>query len=119
MLKNYVDSSNLNYFRSKIVATEIVEDASLTEYMKAAGLALPGVTYYSKSGDTYTQVTTTANETKVDDYYTKAVVNTSSYTSSPSVAGMVSYIEKEIDELTRLFNETIDSKIGQAMAASY
>lgn len=117
MLKNYVDSSNLNYFRSKIVATEVVD--SSVSYMKAAGLALPGVIYYSKSGDTYTQVTTIANMTKVDDYYINAVANADSYTSSPSIAGMVSYIEKEIDELTTTFNTTIDAKIGQAMANSY
>lgn len=117
MLKNYVDSSNLNYFRSKIVATEIVD--STADYMKAAGLALPGVTYYSKSGDTYTQVTVVSNETKVDDYYVKAVANTNSYSSSPSIRGVVDYVSNELTDFSNQIDNRIDQKIGQAMAASY
>lgn len=117
MLKNYIDGSNLNYFRGKIVATEVVDSSA--QYMKAAGLAQQGVIYYSKSGSSYTQVATEPNKTKVDGYYVVASSNIGSYTSSPSIAGMVSYVDKEIEELTAAFNATIDSKIGQAMAASY
>lgn len=104
--KKYVDLPDLDLFHKKAIVTEIIDDT--VGYILATGTAKQGIEYYSRSGEgtvenpyIYTLVEgLIVDVSSVSNLYIKDNEGTDkSRLSAPSVAGVVDYVKKSIDNI--------------------
>lgn len=95
-LKNYLDLTGLGYFRDKILASSIIEDAYT---VVPAGAKNVHLQYYTLSGTTYTPVAIAdvPDTIPANTYYTINKGSKSDIQHAPSVKGMTDFTKTYVD----------------------